>query len=150
MSPSPEAGGEGCLYQGQSRALKKHPSRMHCGHSAVSNAGHGHAQAGRRSPPQLTPLSSSETQEQSPQRNHSCTGRVAHLCFPTSRLMRPPGISENTPGIPGPRRQHDPLSCPPGAVENVTALPLHFESFHAYRQLCLDELTQKNLLNSLE
>ena len=107
--PFPKAGREGCLSQGQSQVFKKHPSRMSCGYLSAANTGHGRAQAGMHSPLRLTLLSSSLPQEQSPQREHTCTGRVACLFFPTYWLMRDPRISENTTGVLAAQAARPPL-----------------------------------------
>lgn len=124
-SHPPEAGGEGCLSHGQSQAFKKHPSQMSRGYLNMANTGHGRAQAGMHSPPWLTLLSSSLPQKPPPQREHTCTGCSAHLCFPTYSLMRDPSISENTTGVLL-CRQHNLLSCSPRIIKNVAPPPSSF------------------------
>lgn len=73
----PKVVGEGCLSQGQRQASKKYPSRMSCEYLSRANTGHGPAEAEMHLSPCLTLLSSSLPQEQSPQREHTCTGCVA-------------------------------------------------------------------------
>lgn len=108
--------GEGCLSHGKRQGFKKYHSRMSCEYLSTANIGHGPAEAGMHLSPCLTLLSSSLPQEQSPQKEHTCTACVAqagerHEQF--RRHYRCPyctGSTTSSPALPRLLKMLSPLS----------------------------------------